>query len=58
MNNEKTSLQTQLDTTKQQLANSEKENSDLRDYIAKLQKANEDVKNTADKSQQIVDQHQ
>jgi FtsZ-binding cell division protein ZapB len=51
-------LQAELDATKQQLANSNKENSDLKDYIDKLKKANEDVKNTAVKSQQIVNQHQ
>ncbi|MEG2643619.1 MAG: DNA-directed RNA polymerase subunit omega, partial [Enterococcus sp.] len=33
------------------------ENTDLRSYIEKLEKAQSDVKTTADKSQQIVDQH-
>ena len=30
----------------------------LQDYIDKLNKAKQDVKDTANKSQQIVDQHQ
>lgn len=34
------------------------ENSNLKAYIDKLNKAKQDVKDTANKSQQIVDQHQ
>ncbi|MGF2942990.1 hypothetical protein [Enterococcus xiangfangensis] len=58
LTNEKNSLQAELDTTKQQLATSNKENSDLKAYIEKLNKANRDVEDAANKSQQIVDQHQ
>lgn len=55
LNREKTNLQTDLATAKKQLETISAENSNLRSYIAQLEKARNDAKQTAEKSQQIVD---
>lgn len=55
LSREKNNLQTDLATTKKQLETISAENSSLRSYIAQLEKARNDAKLTAEKSQQIVD---
>ncbi len=53
----KTNVETQLTDTQKKLDEATAENSSLKQYIQKLEKAKDEVEDTADKSQQIVEQH-
>ncbi|HAQ1453195.1 TPA: DNA-directed RNA polymerase subunit omega, partial [Enterococcus faecium] len=54
---EKTNVETQLTDTQKKLDEATAENSSLKQYIQKLEKAKDEVEDTADKSQQIVEEH-
>ncbi|HFP7927841.1 TPA: DNA-directed RNA polymerase subunit omega, partial [Enterococcus faecium] len=47
----------QLTDTQKKLDEATAENSSLKQYIQKLEKAKDEVEDTADKSQQIVEEH-
>lgn len=54
---EKNNIQNQLQATQQKLEEEKSKNSSLNNYIEKLQKAKNDVEDTANKAQQIVNEH-
>ena len=54
---EKANLETQLADTQKKLDEATAENTSLKQYIQKLEKAKGEVEDTADKSQQIVEEH-
>ncbi|HFM6921794.1 TPA: DNA-directed RNA polymerase subunit omega, partial [Enterococcus faecium] len=54
---EKTNVETQLTDTQKKLDEATAENSSWKQYIQKLEKAKDEVEDTADKSQQIVEEH-
>lgn len=54
---EKENLETQLADTQKKLDEATAENRSLKQYIQKLEKAKGEVEDTADKSQQIVEEH-
>ncbi|BDP52336.1 TPA: DNA-directed RNA polymerase subunit omega, partial [Enterococcus faecium] len=57
MLSEKNNIQNQLQATQQKLEEEKSKNSSLNNYIEKLQKAKNDVEDTANKAQQIVNEH-
>lgn len=57
MLSEKNNVQNQLQATQQKLKEENSKNSSLNNYIEKLQKAKNDVEDTANKAQQIVNEH-
>ena len=57
MLSEKNNVQNQLQATQQKLKEEKSKNSSLNNYIEKLQKAKNDVEDTANKAQQIVNEH-
>lgn len=57
MLSEKNNIQNQLQATQQKLEEEKSKNSSLNNYIEKLQKAKNDVEDTANKAQQIINEH-
>ncbi|EOS7725521.1 DNA-directed RNA polymerase subunit omega, partial [Enterococcus hirae] len=55
--NEKNTIKNQLQSTQQKLEKEQSENSNLNNYIEKLEKAKSDVEDTANRSQEIVTEH-
>lgn len=53
----KNKCRNQLTDTQKKLDEATAENSSLKQYIQKLEKAKDEVEDTADKSQQIVEEH-
>ncbi|EMF0512162.1 DNA-directed RNA polymerase subunit omega, partial [Enterococcus hirae] len=50
-------IKNQLQSTQQKLEKEQSENSNLNNYIEKLEKAKSDVEDTANRSQEIVTEH-
>ena len=57
MLSEKNNIQNQLQATQQKLEEEKSKNNSLNNYIEKLQKAKNDVEDTTNKAQQIVNKH-
>ncbi|HFM6560681.1 TPA: DNA-directed RNA polymerase subunit omega, partial [Enterococcus faecium] len=57
LSNEKNTIKNQLQSTEQKLEKAQSENSNLNNYIEKLEKAKSDVEDTANRSQEIVTEH-